>query len=133
MEKIIDILTFKTAKVNIGIDCNEIIQMITNKMIIAGFIDYDNEDYRFFKIGDMWNTQEEIIYETLLLIKGENNKNFSLYIPSTLDVIKAPVEKIILMPEFVRNRQEPLFNWGFIDTEEGMVSLITFNYYKEKK
>lgn len=132
MEKIIELLTFKLADLTFGIDCVEIIQMITNKMIIAGFMDYDNEEYKFYKAGDLLNIKEDIQYGSLLLIEGAGKKNFAFYITSSMDIIKTATEDIKIMPEYIRNKQNPLFNWGFVENEEGLVILLTFNYFNKR-
>ncbi len=126
----IDILIFKMGNLTVGINCSEIIQVIINKAIIAGFIDFDSEEYRYYKLGEILNLKDEIEYKTLLLIEGTDNKKYSLHISSSLEVISAGVPDILIMPEFIRNKQVPFINWGFYEREDGIVMLITFNYYK---
>lgn len=124
-----EVLVFKIAEMNFGINCSEIVKVMSNMREVKNIIEYDHNKYELFKLDEILQLKEDGNYHSVLLIQG-GKKNYAVYIASALNIINIAVKDILIAPEYIRKIQKPLFSWGFLERENERVMLITFNYFK---
>ena len=134
MIKKIEILVIEIFNRFIGIDCSEIKKIVSNLSLNEkmDFINNYKGKNRYYKLGEIYKINKGIDYDSIIVIDKENKNDLIISVPVILNIISTDTASILLIPEYIKKRQDPLFVWGFVEHEKKMISLITFIYLNDK-
>ncbi len=134
MEKKLEILLIDIMDRFIGIDCEEIKKVISDvsKEKDLKIINNFKKEKRFFKLSEILNINENIDYNSLIIIDMENMMDLMIAVPFITNIITPDFTDILTIPELIKKKQNPFFVWGFVKNEDKMVSLITFTSFINK-
>jgi len=134
MIKEIEILLVNLNNRYFGCNLDEIKKVITN---VSNITDTSHirgtERKNFYKLGDLFDIRENIDYSSLLVIDDDSHLHVLVAIPAIADIIKLITTKILIVPEYIRRKQDPFVVWGFIDNQGELTTLITFTHFKSIK
>jgi hypothetical protein len=118
----------------IGIDCSEVKRVIPNASKEANLkmINSYTKNKRFFRMGEMLDSKEIIDYNSLILLDGEDKKDFLILVPTISNIISTSTSDLMVIPEFIKAKQKPLFVWGFVKNNDKLISIITFSFFSTK-
>lgn len=134
MGKKLEILIIDVMDRFIGIDCREVKKVVSDvsKGKELSLIDNYKKENRFFKLSKILNISDNTDYKSLIIIDMENLKDIMIEVPFITNIMTPDLHEILAVPELIKKRQNPLFIWGFIKSEEKIISLITFAYFINK-
>jgi|GEM_PF-4385367 len=134
MIKKIEILVINIFNKFIGIDCSEIKRVISDISLnneSALIKEYEIKK-RFFRIGKLLNIEQMPEYNSLVIVDSNDGKDIIISTPSISEIISIDLLDILIIPEFIRKKQDPVFIWGFYKNYKELISLITFTFFINK-
>ena len=127
----LDILVIYNGIRQFGIDCTEITRVISNinEDKDTKFIKQFGKENSFFDIKYMSRQKPGNDINSFIIVKNEKGKEILVSVPEISNIINTGVKNILVIPEYLRKKQDPFFVWGFIDSDKTLISLITFMYF----
>jgi hypothetical protein len=134
MIKKIEILVIDLIDRFIGLDCSEVKKVIPNasKEENLALINKYTKNKRFYRMGELLNSREIIDYNTLIVLEGEDKKDFLILVPTISNIISVNASDMMIIPEFIKAKQKPLFVWGFFKNNDNLISIITFAFFSTR-
>jgi hypothetical protein len=135
MIKEIEILLINMNNRFIACKLDEIERVITD---ISGITGGDlgsmmSDDRKVYKLGDLLRIPGVITYNSLLVLDHGKERKTIIAIPAVMDIMKIKTSRILVVPEYLRRKQNPFVVWGFFIEKNKMIMLITFSYFMEIK
>lgn len=134
MRNKIEVLIIELSNQLIGIDCSEIKKVISNismKKDIEVVEEYKKEK-NYFNINDIFKLKHEVEYNSFIIIDNDNTE-LMIAVPLVSSIISIDIYNLMIVPEYIKRKQDPFFVWGFIKDENRMITLITFTYFSNKR
>jgi chemotaxis signal transduction protein len=133
MVETIDILKLKLGDRYIGCPIDEIKKVITDVSGISEDTDISaGRETHVYKLGELLHIPGKVDYNSLLVISNNPHKDLIIAIPAVTDVVKLTLSQILVVPEYIRRKQNPFFVWGFVNEKGNMIMLITFTHFNDK-
>lgn len=130
----IEVLLINMNNRYVGCKLDEVDRVITDISGKPGDVDaLLPEDRDIFRLGDLLKIPGTIEYSSLLLLERELKKPIMIAIPAITDILKLKTSRIMVVPEYIRRKQDPLFVWGFFTDKKKWIMLITFTYFNVTK
>jgi len=133
MIKNLEILIIDFSGRLVGIDCSEIKKVVhdikskKNKEMI----DYYKQKERLLNLTEIFKIDKKID-NNLLVVEMDNDEEYLIIAPEVSSIIAIDASNILILPEFMKKRQNPFFVWGFVKNNNILVSLITFTYFLDR-
>jgi hypothetical protein len=129
-KNIIEILLIKLGERMIGLDCREVVKVISriksgkDKDIVKSF----KNNGRLFDISEKLKINIKSNFSSYISVEMGNGKDLLIAVPEISNIINTDISKILVVPELIRKFQKPFFVWGFLENDERLISLITFSF-----
>ncbi len=133
MIKNLEILIIDFSGRLVGIDCSEIKKVVhdikskKNKEMIDNY----KQKERLLNLTEIFKIDKKID-NNLLVVEMDNYEEYLIIAPEVSSIIAIDASNILILPEFMKKRQNPFFVWGFVKNNNILVSLITFTYFLDR-
>lgn len=126
----LEILTVLIHNRYIGCALDEIEKVIKDTSVISGYKDtLINAETAIYKLGELLGIPEKVDYNSLLLIQNNAAAQMYIEIPNITDIKKINTSQILVVPDYIRRKQNPFLVWGYAMEKERMLMLITFSHF----
>jgi len=134
MKKKIEFLIMNIENLFFGLDCNEVKKIFSNVSLSKEkeLIKHFGIDRRYYNLCAIAGAKDNYQNKTVIEIDRDDENNFMLSVPFVSGIINADAKEIMTVPDYIRQRQDPFFVWGFINNEDKLIALITFAFFKIK-
>jgi hypothetical protein len=128
----IEILRLKIGDRHVGCLIDEINKVITDVSGISEHMDISSgKNTKLYTLGELLHIPGQVDYNSLLVIGNDPHKHIFIAIPAVKDVVKLTISQVMVVPEYIRRKQNPFIVWGFVVEKGTMIMLVTFAYFND--
>jgi hypothetical protein len=132
MGKKIPFLLFNMANRLLGLDCAEIYKVVMNmnSAEVQHLITEYRDRGRLYSLWDIFCTDKKSSASSFILIKkAESGDGFMVEVPAISTIINIDIPQILVVPEYIKIKQDPFFVWGLVKSEKETIILVTFSFF----
>jgi len=137
MDKNIKVLCIKGKSHWIGIDLYEIKKVIhksSDNIYPDKFIkDSYSHNGKFYTMKSFFCEEDDECNSVIIIESLPQHDEIILGVSGEVDIIEVPLSQIIIMPEYIRKRQQNPYTWGLIKSIQKPIVLVTFSYLYKKE
>ena len=140
--KQIELVTIHLQNRQIGIDSREVKRIYYDLNPQKIILNNGSKSYiPIIPLETLIGSQTSLNYHSCIVIEREDGKAAQILTPHISTLLKIDLSRILLMPDYMRKKQNPFFVWGFIEESGVLITLVSFkellkskfkDFYEEK-